>query len=462
MKNKEQFKGVLMFLASALLLLLLTAVFAYVWYTHFAYSEEADAPFFQRGNYVMIGLYALMVFLFFKLYGGFCLNRQRSAEMIYSQSLSVICVNLVTYLQLCLIGKWKFLMNLEPVIRMTLWDLIIVFCWVLTTRFLYVKFYPPRRTVLVYGRYSPDDLLRKIRTRADKYSVEEMVSIDESLDSIKGKIDMYRNVILTDIPAEIRNELLKYCFSKNIRCYCVPKISDIMIQSAETIHMFDTSLIVFRNMGLKPESRFAKRAFDIALSVVLCVLTAPLMALIALAVKLYDGGPVFFKQDRLTENGKVFRILKFRSMHQQAHQMGYCLTRKNDSRITPVGRLLRNSHFDELPQLYNILKGDMSFVGPRPECPEIAAQYEQKLPEFSFRLKVKAGLTGFAQVYGQYNTTPYDKLKLDLTYIENYSFFLDLKLVLLTVKFLFQNESREGIDAWQTTAEADCGKRVTK
>ena len=460
MKNDNQYKSVLMLLASALILAMLTAVFAYVWYTHYAYSEASAEPFFLRGNYVMIGLYALMMFLFYKLYGGFRIDQQRVSEILYSQILAVICVNLVTYLQLCLIGKWRFLANVKPVIHMTFADIALITVWALVARFAYVKLFPPRKTILIYGRQSPDDLLRKIKTRADKYSVEEMISIEENLDSIKMRIRAYSSAIFTDIPSEIRNELLKYCFSENIRCYCVPKISDIMIQSAKPIHMFDTALLVFRNMGLKPESRFAKRVFDITLSLLLMVLMVPVMALIAIAVKSYDGGPVFFRQERLTVDGKIFRILKFRSMYHEPQETQYCMTRKNDTRITPVGKILRNSHLDELPQLYNIFKGDMSFVGPRPECPELAAQYEKKLPEFSFRLKVKAGLTGYAQVYGQYNTTPYDKLKLDLTYIENYSFLLDLKLILLTVKFLFQDESSEGIEPWQNSAETDGEDKV--
>ena len=130
----------------------------------------------------------------------------------------------------------------------------------------------------------------------------------------------------------------------------------------------------------------------------------------------------------------------------------YCMTRKDDDRITPVGKVIRRLHLDELPQLFNILKGDMSFVGPRPECPNIHKDYCEIVHEFDFRLKVKAGLTGYAQVYGKYNTSPYDKLKLDLTYIENYSILLDLKLMLLTFKVIFHPDNTEGIEDWQTTA----------
>ena len=225
--------------------------------------------------------------------------------------------------------------------------------------------------------------------------------------------------------------------------------------------MFDTPLLLFRNRGLTVEQQAFKRMFDIICSLVMLVILSPVMLVISLLVKGYDRGPVFYKQERLTQDGKVFLVYKFRSMRADSEKAGARLAMKNDDRITPVGRVLRNIHFDELPQLFNIIKGDMSLVGPRPERPEIAAEYEKEIPEFSYRLKVKAGLTGYAQVYGKYNTTPYDKLKLDLTYIENYSFFLDLQLIATTVKILFQKENTEGVEQWQVTAatkETDAGR----
>ena len=197
---------------------------------------------------------------------------------------------------------------------------------------------------------------------------------------------------------------------------------------------------------------FFKRIVDIIFSLAGLVIASPFMILIALAIKLYDGGPVFYKQPRLTKDKQIFMILKFRSMKMDSEVKGAQLAKKEDDRITPVGKLIRRIHFDELPQIFNILKGDMSLVGPRPERPEIAALYSERIPEFDYRLKVKAGLTGYAQVYGKYNTTPYDKLKLDLTYIETYSLKLDLKLLMLTFKILFQKENTEGVEAWQKTA----------
>ena len=227
-----------------------------------------------------------------------------------------------------------------------------------------------------------------------------------------------------------------------------------MIMSSEKINMFDTPLLLFRNCGLTVEKQVIKRIFDIVCSSVMLVVLSPLLLLIALLVKCYDGGPVFYKQERLTKDGKVFFVYKFRSMRVDSEKHGARLAMKGDSRVTPVGKVLRNIHFDELPQLFNIIKGDMSLVGPRPERPEIAAEYTKEIPEFPYRLKVKAGLTGYAQVYGKYNTTPYDKLKLDLTYIENYSFILDLQLIATTVKILFQKENTEGVEKWQVSASA--------
>ena len=225
------------------------------------------------------------------------------------------------------------------------------------------------------------------------------------------------------------------------------------MKSSEQLNVFDTPIFLIREYELTVEQRFIKRMIDIICSLILLIVASPFMLITAIAVKAYDGGPVLYKQVRCTRGEREFHILKFRSMRVDAEKDGVArLAAKNDSRITPVGKFIRKVRLDELPQLFNILKGDMSFIGPRPERPEIIAQYKEDMPEFVFRMKVKAGLAGYAQVYGKYNTTPYDKLKLDLTYIENYTVWLDIKLMLLTLKILFVPESTEGVDANQTTA----------
>ena len=452
MKKREQYKRMIMFLASALILILETAIFAYVWYYHYADEAIIGKTFWHKGNIVVIAPYALMMYLFYRIYGGFKVGYLRVFEVLYSQILSVLCVNMITYLQLCLIGRWKFTTNILPLLYMTLIDLVIVIAWVVFMRMIYEKIYPPRKMLLIYGAHNPRDLIHKISSREDKYHICEMMHLSLGEEKIKAKIDEYPSVILGDIPSRERNIFLKYCFEKNIRCYSIPKISDILLRNADSIHLFDTTLMLSRNRGLTAEQQLATRAMDIIFSLIGLVIAAPFMLVIAILIKAYDGGPVFYKQDRLTQDGRIFKILKFRSMKVQSEKKGARLAMKDDDRITPVGKVLRQIHFDELPQIFNILKGDMSLVGPRPERPEIARQYLEEIPEFNYRLKVKAGLPGYAQVYGKYNTTPYDKLKLDLTYIETYSFVQDIKLLMLTFKILFQKENTEGVESWQVTA----------
>jgi len=453
MRKIDQYKKPVMSLAAFAIIAALTAIYGYVWYT--TYTDLLEVPFFRRGNYVVIGIYALISYFFMKISGGFKIGYLRTFEVLYSQVFSVLCINFVSYLQMCLIGRWKFGENSLPIMVLTAIDMVVVLAWILIVRWAYLKLFPPRNLLMVYGDYKTDDIVKNMASRSDKYNIVEAISAYSDLEVIKEKIPQFEGVLLADLKAEIRNKLLKHCFETNVRCYCIPKISDIMIMSAEDIHLFDTALLLFRNQGLTPHQRFLKRAFDIFVSAVLLILTSPIFAIIAIAIKAYDGGPVFFTQDRLTQDKRVFKIFKFRSMKVSDGTEEYQLTKKDDDRITPVGHILRRSHFDELPQLINIFIGDMSIVGPRPEVPEIAEKYCEIIPEFHFRLKVKAGLTGFAQVYGKYNTTPYDKLKLDLSYIEKYSFLLDIKLMLLTVKVMFQKETSEGVENWQKTAAKD-------
>jgi exopolysaccharide biosynthesis polyprenyl glycosylphosphotransferase len=198
---------------------------------------------------------------------------------------------------------------------------------------------------------------------------------------------------------------------------------------------------------LKFEQALLKRLLDIAVSLTMLIVLSPLMLVTALAIRLYDGGPAFFYQERCTKDGKIFKICKFRSMVVNAEQDGLSHpATERDPRITPVGHLIRKTRIDELPQLINILKGEMSLVGPRPERIEHVKLYSEQIPEFAYRMKVKGGLTGYAQVYGKYNTTAYDKLKLDLMYIQNYSLLLDIEILFQTVKIVFLRESTEGFD----------------
>ena len=195
---------------------------------------------------------------------------------------------------------------------------------------------------------------------------------------------------------------------------------------------------------------------DIVISLAGIILSSPIILITAIAIKIYDGGSVFFRQSRCTIDNKVYQIIKFRSMITDAEKDGVArLATENDDRITPIGHFIRKTRIDEIPQFFNVLKGDMSIVGPRPERPEIIAEYCEQFPEFMYRTKVKAGLTGYAQVFGKYNTTSYDKLKWDLMYIEKFSIWLDLKLIIMTIKIVFMKESTEGLEEGKATANSN-------
>jgi exopolysaccharide biosynthesis polyprenyl glycosylphosphotransferase len=244
----------------------------------------------------------------------------------------------------------------------------------------------------------------------------------------------------------LRDALLKFCYHRGIRAYVVPEVADLLVRFGKTVTAFDVPMVQVKGSGLTLRQRLCKRALDLLLVITALIPAAPIMAAVALAIRLEDGGPVFYRQRRMTQNGREFDILKFRSMIPNAEKhSGAVLASRNDPRITRVGHFIRATRLDELPQLLNILKGDMSIVGPRPERREIAQRYSRNLPEFDYRLKVPGGLTGYAQIYGKYNTTPADKLRLDLIYIENYSLLLDIRLILLTLRILFTKESTQGV-----------------
>ncbi|MDD6057823.1 MAG: sugar transferase [Clostridiales bacterium] len=446
MKTKEQYKHLLNYGANFISLAVECLLFAYVWYTVYAGSYG----FYRRGNWAVIGLYVLIIFFFTKVFGGYNIGYMRMTDIALSHVLAILLSGIIGYMELCLICRDY--VSPKPVLGVMAAEIIFILPWIYIVRKVYAWLYPPRQMLVIYGEYSPDDLIAKINTRKDRYNICKSVSYKIGYKELYPMITEHNAVVLCDLPSQVRNQIMKYCYQESVRTYVTPKISDILFRGADDIHLFDTPLLLCRNQGLSIDRRIAKRICDLVLSLLGIVIASPFMLLIALAVKLYDGGPVLYKQERLTRDEKTFFIYKFRSMSMDSEKNGARLAARGDKRVTPVGHIIRNIHFDELPQLFNILKGDMSMVGPRPERREISQQYEEEIPEFVLRTKVKAGLTGYAQVYGKYNTTPYDKLKLDLTYIENYSMWLDVKIMLLTFKILFQKENTEGIDEEQKTA----------
>ena len=411
------------------------------------FNGMMDRDFLGKGNIMMVVIYLVVTVLFFRAFNAYKIGYFKSSSIILSQVLAVIFINMIIMLQLILmIGKVARLrVIISQVITMTILDILI--CLVLTFLLnkLYAFLFPPYRMLEVYGDYE-NTLRGKIGLRTDKYILEGSVHISESMWEIQKQILEYDAVLLNDIPTRIKNELLKFCFANSVRVYFTPKISDVLVKGAGEVHVFDTPLFLCRNTGLSIETRILKRALDITAALAGLILSLPITLITALCIKAEDGGRIFYRQERCTIQEKRFQIYKFRSMVENAEKVGGAqLAKENDSRITKVGAFIRKTRIDELPQLINVLKGDMSLVGPRPERPEFIAENVKSIPEFAYRTKVKAGLTGYAQVYGKYNTGFLDKLKLDLLYIEKQSIWLDLKILVMTVKVVFTKESTEGI-----------------
>lgn len=441
---EEQRRRALSLLANLIIWVFEAVSFGVVWF------GEYHNPTFFRGNYAVIGLYAVFMYLITRSFNGYKLSYMRVMDLCLSHALAIVTGGAVAYIFICMVSRDY--MNIIPVVIMAIIQIVFEVLWVVLVQHLYIIFFPPRKLIVIYGNYPPETFLQKINARNDRYQICEVLNYQQGMEKIQQDVLDFEGVVLHDLPAEDRNTIIKYCFKHSIRTYVIPKITDIIMKGSDDMHLVDTPVFLSRNIGLHADQRFVKRVMDILISGVGIVVASPIMLIIAICIKLYDHGPVFYRQVRLTRGGKKFMIYKFRSMRIDAEAEGAQLAKKNDDRVTPVGKVLRNLHLDELPQLFNVFVGDMSMVGPRPERPEIFEKYKESVPDFDFRLKVKAGLTGYAQVYGKYNTTPIDKLKLDLTYIQEYSYRLDLKLLLLTFRIVFRRESSEGVDNQQKTA----------
>ncbi len=453
-QRRESFKRLVQLGLSLVSIILQLLVYRWIWYGYLSLEVRAytGLSFWKNGNTLMLAIYAALLLMFTAMYGGLKIGYYRNTEIIFSQVFAMVFVNVVTLLQISLM--MLHIVNFTYFGIMIGYDLVIIVVWTLIAGHIYSYLFPPKKMLLVYGDRPYEDIVAKFNSRKEKFRIQNTISYREGLERVFDECSAgYDAVVIWDLPTEDRNKIFKYCYGASIRVYIMPKITDVLLQGADQMNLFDTPIMLIREYRMTVEERFFKRFFDIFFSLLLIVLSSPFMLLTALAVKLYDGGPVLYKQVRCTRNMKEFTILKFRSMRVDAEKDGVArLASKGDNRITPIGRFIRKVRLDELPQLFNILSGEMSFIGPRPERPEIIKQYMELMPEFEFRTKVKAGLAGYAQVYGKYNTTPYDKLKLDLYYIENYSLWMDMRLALLTLKILLTPDSTEGIDSTQITA----------
>ena len=428
----------------------LPALFYFCWVNYYAVKME-DA-YLWRGNLAVAVLYAVVLLLLIRTYRGYEVEHFEPQEINISLFLASFICNSCFYVVsffLC-----ERLVSPLPLLVLQLADTVVCIGWVKLVTMLQAGMAGKEKIAILYRREDDLDRLDHMEDYLRRFTIERKVCITEYDAGLVQSLGSMDSVLIVGVDASVRNGILKDCIAHSIPAYVMPKVGDIILRGADLFPLSGELILCARRQVPSVEYAFCKRVLDILVSLVGIVLTGLIMLVTALAIKLEDGGPVFYRQKRLTRGGQEFSILKFRSMRVDAEKDGVARlsTGENDDRITRVGRLIRKCRIDELPQFFNILDGKMSVVGPRPERPEITAQYQEAMPAFSLRLQVKAGLTGYAQVYGRYNSTPYEKLQMDLVYINRMSITEDLRLVFATIRILLEKESTEGIAQGSTTA----------
>ena len=423
--------------------LLVVLPFAVCWFAYYeALTLTTDS---RKVTLLMLAVYTIAFYWLCHNMDGFRFSTVPLTEMIFNQMVCITVVDFFTIFVIWPLSNSIHFPNVLPILLALVAQLCII-PFICTYRYrAYYKNHPPLKALIVNDmRDDVEKLIEEAQsdprfTIAGVYNVKEMLSDLSLLD--KGDL-----VFLLGVHSSDRNVILKECTYRNIQLYIIPRVGDLVMSATEDMHMLHLPILRSTRYNPTVEYRFIKRLFDLLFALIALVLLSPIFLVLAIAIH-KDGGPVFYKQVRLTQNGREFNILKFRSMCVDAEKYSGAVlsSGENDPRITKVGKFIRACRLDEVPQLINILKGDMSIVGPRPERPEIAREYEKTLPEFSLRLQAKAGLTGYAQVYGKYNSTPYDKLLMDLIYIAHPSLFEDMKIILETIRILFDKESTEGV-----------------
>lgn len=408
----------------------------------------------SRTMFITLTTYLLAALLFLRIYGGVPIGAKKSKDIIASVALASFFTDLVAFVELVVMSEFQVIFDFYMLFIVFFIQLMLVIVGIYFGNWLFFKLHNPEKSILVYA---DEEAAREFLAKAGRYRKQWDVdfSLSYNTENLYKRLYPYKTVFLMGLPPGILSETVEFCYKYTKNVYVVPRLSDVIMKNSKTVVVDDKTVYASYVSSLSIEQRFVKRLLDLFISLVGVIVASPFMVICALAVKLCDRGPVFYKQKRITENGREFSVLKFRTMIVDAEkQSGSVWAAKDDDRITTVGRMLRKLRLDELPQLFNILHGEMSIVGPRPEREELIREFEKQYPEFRYRLKVKAGLTGMAQIMGKYNTTPLDKLMMDLEYIENYSIWLDLKLIFQTFKVFFKSDSTEGIAVPATEEES--------
>ena len=400
----------------------------------------------------------LLTFLFgciamSKIYGKYDIGQRKSKPIILSLSLSIVITDIITFMMMVIMNTNNTTDNsLYPYFGVDiLWLLLaIVIQIALITVFayagnaIYFSFTDPEKCLLIVEKGgSLPNFMQGVERYKKQYCVEKTLAVGDP--SLKEEIDLADTVFIGDLQEADLDELLLYCYSRRKNVYRIMDIHGVMTRFSEVVVMHDEAMLASRVNGMTMGQRILKRLGDIFISAIGLVLSSPALLIAAIAIKAEDRGSVIFKQNRVTIHGRIFNIYKLRTMKEHSDQS---MTVAGDSRVTKVGRVLRKFRIDEIPQFVNVLKGEMSLVGPRAEMLEHEYLYSEELPEFVYRHRMKAGLTGYAQIHGRYNTTPRDKLMMDLVYIESFSIWNDLRILFQTLQVFFTaDDSTQGFSA---------------
>lgn len=436
MKILKRFKSTIVMLIKFALFTMLFAIFFLIFGI-----ENAWLLHMSRTAATTILTFLVLGSASMSIYGGYRIGIYKSKPIISSMTLSTVITDFVTYIQLCIMNTnsannqtFRF-ENFHLLLLVLCLQFIVIVGFAYFGNYIYFFINSPEKCcVITTSKTALNSVVPKIKKYRKQYEITDMILFTSP--DLFDIIDRCDTVFVYDVPISSRTMIVEYCYSKNKNIYYNFEMCDVVALRGRTAILDDKPLYASQVKELTFEQRAVKRAFDVFFSVLGLIILSPLFALCAILIKAEDGGKVLFKQKRATKDGKIFSVYKFRTMKEKdsVNRSVTC----DDDRITKVGNLLRKFRIDELPQLINIIKGDMSIVGPRPEMVENVDEYEDKLPEFSYRLRVKAGLTGHAQIAGKYNTSPKDKLVLDLMYIEKYSLWLDFKLIFQTLTVFFK------------------------
>ncbi|MBY0757845.1 MULTISPECIES: sugar transferase [Sellimonas] len=414
--------------------------------------ENPTLIILSRTMGITFSTFCIVGLLFLSIYGKFDVGRRKSKPIIYSLALAVLFTDIVTYIQLMIMNTITpsiYAFRLDSIGSLAISfvvQLIIIIIFAYGGNALFFAIHKPESCCIVTSsQESLDNIVRGILKYKKQYKIDYIMDYrDKNLLDTVSKAD---TVFIHDVPLKYRGEIVRYCYKNKINIYFNPEIEDIVEMSAKYYLLDDVSVLNANVKAWTMEQRVMKKLLDMSLAIILGILTSPIWIVSAIAIKAYDGGHIFFKQKRATLNGRVFEVYKFRTMKENVENRSVT---DDDDRITKPGKILRKIRMDELPQLINILKGDMSFVGPRPEMLENVEAYEKELPEFRYRLRVKAGLTGYAQIAGKYNTSPKDKLIMDMMYIEQFNILRDIQLIFQTAIVLLKSDSTEAFKTNET------------